>query len=62
MEEDICENNHNIENIVISGGGPAGFAFYGAIKELCKKDIINPDKIKNIYATSAGTKFRYCLY
>jgi len=55
MEEDICEDNHNIENIVISGGGPAGFAFYGAIKELCKKDIINPDKIKNIYATSAGT-------
>ena len=30
-----------IENLVISGGGPAGFAFYGVLKELCKKEILN---------------------
>tara|TARA_Y100000992_G_scaffold300767_1_gene270101 strand:- start:6305 stop:7216 length:912 start_codon:yes stop_codon:yes gene_type:complete len=43
-----------IENLVISGGGPAGFAFYGVLKELCKKEIIESSNIKNIYANSAG--------
>ena len=47
--------NIEIENLVISGGGPAGFAFYGVLKELSKQGVINIANIKNIFATSAGS-------
>ncbi len=44
-----------IENIIISGGGPAGFAFYGAIKQLFMNNIIKRENVKHMYATSAGS-------
>lgn len=44
-----------IKNLVISGGGIAGFAFYGALKQLSINGIWNINNIENIYATSIGT-------
>ena len=47
MEEDICENNHNIENIVISGGGPAGrLLFMVRLKNCVKRILLIPIKLK----------------
>tara|TARA_Y100000816_G_C26060190_1_gene556632 strand:+ start:521 stop:1432 length:912 start_codon:yes stop_codon:yes gene_type:complete len=54
MEIKNQEKNNIIENLVISGGGPAGFAFYGVLKELCRKEELDLTKIKYIFATSAG--------
>lgn len=52
---DDNEKSIIIENIIISGGGPAGFAFYGAIKQLFMNNIIKRENVKHMYATSAGT-------
>ena len=49
------DKNIEIENLVISGGGPAGFAFYGVLKELSKQGVLDIANIKNIFATSAGS-------
>lgn len=54
MDIDNEEKDDIIENLVISGGGPAGFAFYGVLKELSNKEILRTKNIKNIFATSAG--------
>lgn len=54
MDVQDKDESIEIENLVISGGGPAGFAFYGVLKELSKQRIVDIAKIKNIFATSAG--------
>lgn len=45
----------NIEHIVFSGGGVAGFIEYGIIKNLIQLKKINLDKIKSIHGTSVGS-------
>lgn len=44
-----------IKHIVCSGGGLAGFAFYGAIKESHKQGLWQIENIQTIYGTSVGT-------
>lgn len=50
-DDNVC----TVKNLVISGGGIAGFAFYGALKQMSMNGICNMDNIENIYATSVGT-------
>jgi predicted acylesterase/phospholipase RssA len=54
-ETNSLEESPIIENIVISGGGPAGFAFYGALKQLCLNNLLQRENIKHVFATSAGS-------
>lgn len=49
------QNNPTIKHIVCSGGGLAGFAFYGALKESHRKGIWDISNIQTIYGTSVGT-------
>lgn len=49
------QNNPTIKHIVCSGGGLAGFAFYGALKESHRKGIWDISTIQTIYGTSVGT-------
>jgi len=44
----------NIEHIVLSGGGPVGFIQCSSINYLLNKNMIDLNKIKSIYAVSAG--------
>lgn len=43
-----------IKHLVIPGGAIYGFSFYGAIKELHRKGILNFESIETIHATSVG--------
>jgi len=45
----------NIKHLVISGGGAAGFSYYGVLKQTQIRGLWYPENIKTIYATSAGT-------
>jgi predicted acylesterase/phospholipase RssA len=57
-EESTLVNNDEktiIKHIVCSGGGIAGFAFYGAIKECYNQGLWHIDNIETIYGTSIGT-------
>lgn len=57
-EETALVNNEEktiIKHIVCSGGGIAGFAFYGAIKECYNQGLWHIDNIETIYGTSIGT-------
>jgi NTE family protein len=52
------ENNKNpinIKHIVISGGGTAGFSFYGAIKECHNNSIWKFENLTSMYGTSIGS-------
>jgi predicted acylesterase/phospholipase RssA len=44
-----------IKHIVISGGGAAGFSYYGVLKQTQNRGLWYPENINTIYATSAGT-------
>jgi len=44
-----------IKHLVISGGGAAGFSFYGALKHTHENGLWNIADIERIYATSAGS-------
>jgi predicted acylesterase/phospholipase RssA len=44
-----------IKHLVLSGGGPIGVSFLGAIEHLVDEEFINIDEIESIYATSIGT-------
>ena len=44
-----------IKHLVISGGGAAGFSYYGVLKQTQMRGLWNSENIKTIYATSAGT-------
>jgi len=43
-----------IKHLVISGGGPLGFRYLGALEKLEKEGFWNVDNIESIYATSIG--------
>jgi len=45
----------NIKHIVISGGGPSLFQYLSAIQYMDENKIIDLQKIKSIYGTSAGS-------
>jgi predicted acylesterase/phospholipase RssA len=51
----IKNQEKTIQHIVISGGGLSGFAFYGAIRELSKKNYWKLENIKTMYGTSVGS-------
>jgi len=51
----IKNQEKTIHHIVISGGGLSGFAFYGAIRELSKKNYWKLENIKTMYGTSVGS-------
>ena len=44
-----------IKHLVLSGGGPIGISFLGALEYLTNEKYINTDEIETIYATSIGT-------
>ena len=44
-----------IKHLVISGGGAAGFSYYGVLKQTQIRGLWYSENIKTIYATSAGT-------
>lgn len=46
-----------IKHLVLSGGGPAGFVTYGALRELHKHGFWDISNIKSIYGTSVGAFF-----
>ena len=43
-----------IKHMVISGGGPAGLSFYGAIKECHNKGLWTIENLETMYGTSIG--------
>ncbi|MAA53524.1 MAG: hypothetical protein CMJ41_11025 [Phycisphaerae bacterium] len=45
----------DIQHLVMSGGGPAGFLTYGAARYLAKEGFWNLQNIKSIYGTSIGS-------
>lgn len=44
-----------IKHLVISGGGPNGFMFFGALKHLKENNYLDINNIESIYATSVGS-------
>ena len=44
-----------IKHLVISGGGPIGMAYLGALEYLHDEGFWKLDEIESIYATSIGT-------
>jgi len=44
-----------IKHLVISGGGPLGFSFYGCLDFLINHNYISFSNLKSIYSTSVGT-------
>jgi predicted acylesterase/phospholipase RssA len=44
-----------IKHLVISGGGPIGFQFLGALEQLNERNFWKMEDIESIYATSIGT-------
>lgn len=54
-----AENNENdpskVKHIVISGGGPAGFAFYGTLRESHKKKMWSLENLETLYGISIGS-------
>jgi predicted acylesterase/phospholipase RssA len=59
MEDDDNNNEEKppttIKHIVLSGGGPIGYAMYGVLRESNKAGFWNLKNIKTIYGTSIGT-------
>lgn len=59
-EKDESNNNNNnskIKHLVISGGGPAGFLTYGALRYTAQQKVWNLNEIKSIYGCSVGAFF-----
>ena len=54
-DTEVKPDKPTIKHIVCSGGGLAGFAFYGAIKESHRQGICQLENIQTIYGTSVGT-------
>jgi len=44
-----------IKHLVLGGGGGGGFAIYGALRHLAKKNFWKLNQIKSIYSTSIGS-------
>ena len=45
----------SIKHLVLSGGGPLGFQFLGALEHLNEKEFWDINNIQSIYATSVGS-------
>ena len=43
-----------IKHLIMSGGGPIGLSYLGAMEYLLDKGFVNIDNIESIYATSIG--------
>jgi len=56
-ETDTIEEEKTIRHIVMSGGGVAGFSFYGALRESSRNSMWDINNIKTIYGTSIGAMF-----
>lgn len=54
-EIETIKTKKTIKCLVMSGGGPAGFSFYGSIKELHNKGMWKLENIKSMYGTSIGS-------
>uniref|UniRef100_A0A6C0HVF5 PNPLA domain-containing protein n=1 Tax=viral metagenome TaxID=1070528 RepID=A0A6C0HVF5_9ZZZZ len=54
MDESI-EKTNKIKHLVISGGGPRGFIFYGILKELYNNGFWKLEDIETMYGTSIGS-------
>ena len=50
-----------IKNLIISGGGPAGLAFYGSLKTMNQLGMWKLDNIQHIYGTSIGAILAFTL-
>jgi len=48
-------NNNIIKHIVISGGGPVGFSFYGVLKETSQRKIWEIENIETMHGISIGS-------
>ena len=48
-------NNEITRNLVISGGSMVGLVFYGALKEMNKREYWKYEELNKIYCTSAGS-------
>lgn len=44
-----------IKHLIISGGGPLGFRFIGALQKLDKENFWKPENTESIYCTSIGS-------
>jgi len=60
-EEQKEEEKKTIKHIVMSGGGIAGFSFYGALRESNKNGAWNIDNIETMHGTSIGAIFSVIL-
>ena len=47
--------NWNFKHLVISGGAFIGLVYFGILKTLLEKRVLNIDKLESIFATSVGT-------
>ena len=55
--DNTTEKDSKIKHLVISGGGPAGFLTYGALRYTAQQKIWNLNKLKSIYGCSVGAFF-----
>ena len=53
-QTDDTQTESKIKHIVISGGGPAGFIYYGALRETHKRQIWSLDTIESVHGVSIG--------
>ena len=51
----MSDNTNVIKHLVISGGGPLGFRYLGALQKLQKEGFWDIKNIKSIYGTSIGS-------
>jgi len=61
IQPSIKNNEKTIRHVVISGGGLSGFTFYGALRELAKKNYWILSNIKTIYGTSVGSLIAFIM-
>jgi predicted acylesterase/phospholipase RssA len=54
-DSEIKKEKPIIKHLVCSGGGCAGFTFYGVLKNTCKNGLWKIDDIKTLYGTSVGS-------
>lgn len=54
-DSELPTQKKTIKHIVISGGGPVGFPFYGALKELSQRKIWEIENIETMHGISIGS-------
>jgi hypothetical protein len=57
ITEKIKSGESTIKHIVMAGGGPNGFTYYGAVRELAIKKYWNIENIQTVCSTSVGSLF-----